>query len=114
MYTTEQIIHGIARYVDGDVLANLPTSGKWIVGTYSTLMIRNAEELMRRMYSNEFVNMAGITDDAGQIDVDTLALHLKNAATKYGALQLNVPFVGLLTFTEHDIDRVHKYIRGEL
>lgn len=109
MYTKEQVTSGIMAYVTREVIAKLPTSGKWIVGAMVQMMARN----MDKVYSNGILSMLGAIDENGLIDVDMVCDSFKESANNYGSLCMDVPMVGTLTFSAHDIDRMREFIRGD-
>lgn len=107
MYVTrEQIANGINAYVDAMVIPQLPTAGKWIVGTAVGLSMSNIDSYIN---SSAF-SMLGIVNDQGLVDIDKLAEAVKQNAVKYGKLQLSFPYVGTMTFCSDDIDDLRRYI----
>lgn len=110
MYTSEQVLNGIVKYIDNEVLTKLDTKGKIFLGTGITIAMKNSSEVLSRVQNNEIVKTLGIVDENGQFDVELVAEHLKANASKYGKLQFNVPVVGTLTFTPEDVDRIKEYI----
>lgn len=112
MYTAEQVLNGLVMYADKEIMPKLDTKGKIIMGTGIGIAVENAANILKSVPENEIVKMLGVVDETGQYDVDLVAKHLKNSANKYGKLQINVPFVGLLTFSPEDVDTLKKYIEG--
>lgn len=112
MYTAEQVLNGIIKYADNEVLSKLDTKGKIFLGTGITIAMQNASTILKQIPQNDIVKMLGIVDDGGQYDVDLVATHLKENAKKYGKIQFNIPVVGTLTFTPEDVDKLKDYIEG--
>lgn len=110
MYTSEQVLNGVVKYIDNEVLTKLDTKGKIFLGTGITIALKNSQNLLQKIQNNEIVKALGIVDESGQYDIDLLAEHLKANAQKYGKLQFNVPVVGTLTFSAEDVDRIKEYI----
>lgn len=109
-YTTEQIMQGLINYADSEVLTKLPTSGKWIVGTAIGIASTKASEIVENLRANTIVNMLGLVDENGNVDVDAIVTALKSSADRYGKITVNVPLVGKMTFSSADVDEMRNYI----
>lgn len=112
MVPKEQFLNGLVRYCDVDVIPQLPTSGKWIVGAMVIGATKKAENIITQLSSNPIVKSIGIIDENGLIDIDLLADSLRQSADKYGKLSVSLPVVGTMTFSASDIDRAKQYIVG--
>jgi len=110
-YSSEQVMQGLINYIDSEVMAKLPTSSKWIVGTAVGLASTRANEVVDMLHNNALAKMLGIIDENGMIEVDELMSALKTAANKYGKLEVSVPLVGRMSFSESDVDNLEAYIR---
>lgn len=109
-YSADKVINGMIKYADSEIMTKLPTSGKWVFGTVVNLASKKMDEVIANLMSNTIVNMLGIVDDDGNIDVDSLIESMKMSANKYGSISFDVPLVGKMTFTSTDIDALRKYI----
>lgn len=107
----EQVIQGVVNYADNEVMAKLPTSGKWVVGTAMYIASNKAHNVVDTLSNNMIVKMLGVVDDDGMIDTDMLITAMKTAADKYGNLSVDVPMIGRLTFSSSDIDNLGLYMR---
>ena len=112
MYTSEQVINGLVTYTDREVIPKLGTSGKWIVGTMVGMIGAKASATI--MKDSAIIKAVGAMDENGLYDVELIAEHLKKSAERYGNLQINVPMVGMMTFTTEDIERAKNYIKGDI
>lgn len=108
--SAEQVVNGIIKYADAEVINKLPTSGKWIVGTGIGLASNKVANVIEVLKENAVVRMLGIIDDSGCIDVDALTASMKASADKYGKLTVEVPLVGRMSFTASDIDTLRNHI----
>ena len=106
LYTKEQVMHGIAAYIDNEVISKMPTAAKWIIGTGAALVVRNAENI-----DTSTMQMLGVVNNDGLWDVDMLAEVMKQNAERFGNIQLSIPIVGQMTFTSKDIDLLRRYIQ---
>lgn len=112
-YDTTQVLNGLIAFADKEVIRKLNTTGKWVLGTGVAIATQNAEHVMEMMKDNALVNMLGIVDEDGRFDIDLLADALKDSASRYGNLSVQVPLVGTLTFSASDVDSAKAYIKGE-
>lgn len=110
LYTKEQVIKGLTQYIDNEVIARLPTAGKWLAGTVLGLSLKSTQELINYAQDNEVVELLGIFNKDGLIDVDKIVGVAKKNATKYGNIVVTYPILGQLTFTPDDIDLLKEYI----
>lgn len=112
MVTKEQFINGLVRFFDSDVIPQLPTAGKWMVGAMVIGASKKAENIIASLSVNPVVKAMGMIDENGMIDIDLLADSLRQSADKYGKLSVSFPVVGTMTFSSNDIERAKLYITG--
>lgn len=109
---SDQVLNGLLKYADHEVINKLNTGGKWIVGTMIAIANQNAAHFMHQLMSNPLVNALGIMDEDGNCDVDMLADALTETAQKYGDLKVEFPMVGSMSFSANDVDLLKDYIKG--
>lgn len=114
MYTSEQVLNGLIKYIDNEVLAKLELKGKILLGTGITIAMRNANTFLQNIPNNDLVKMLGVVDENGMYDVDTVSESLKANMQKYGKMQFEIPVVGKLSFLPEDVDLLKSYIKGDL
>lgn len=113
MVTKEQFIIGILTYADQEIMPHLPTIGKWGMGTMMVLAESRTESIIDSLVNNPLAKSLGVVNDDGLIDCDELAKALCSSAHKYGKVQMVIPVIGTLTFSEEDVLVVKRYITGE-
>lgn len=111
MVTIGKIEQGIAAYLDSEVMPQLPTEGfeKVLAGTAISLLIRRSGKILDGYKNNKTVQMLGIMDADGNVDVDMLAEELKKNVPTEG-VKIEVPIIGKMTFHKDDVDKLHEYI----
>lgn len=114
MNTSEEIVNGLMRYADREVIPKLGTGGKWVVGAAIGMAGNKISEIARNLSTNSLAKAVGAVNEDGLFDVDKLTESLQNSANRYGNLSLNVPMLGTMTFTADDVNKVGKYIKGEI
>ena len=102
------------RYADREVIPKLDTAGKWVVGSVITMTGNKINEVTTKLSTNPTAKAIGAVNEDGLFDVDKVIESLQNSANRYGNLSLNVPMIGVMTFTPDDVVKVGRYIKGEL
>lgn len=100
----------MVNYADNEVINNLPTIGKWLMGTGIGITTAKIDDVVKALNHNAMAKKIGIIDDDGLFDLDLIAENLKKSANRYGKMTIQVPLVGQLTFSEEDVDTLCKYI----
>ena len=110
MVTIDQAMRGVAQYADNEIIPHLPT-GKGIgAGIALALIMDGGKAQLLKLRENPAVQMMGIMDAEGNIDID----RLYNAArTRVDGkkIPLTIPVIGELRFDVNDVDRLYKYIQ---
>ena len=110
MVTIDQAMRGAAKFADNEIIPHLPM-GKGIgAGIALALIMDGGKVQLLKLRENPAVQMMGIMDEEGNIDLD----RLYNAArTRVGGkkIPLTIPVIGELRFDVNDVDRLYKYIQ---
>lgn len=111
MVSIDKIEQGVANYLDGELMPQLQGNGieRVIIGTAASLMIRKSGAIIESYKDNKLVQMLGIMDEKGNVDVDTLVEEVKKNISKDG-IKVEVPMIGTLTFHKEDVDKLYDYI----
>lgn len=111
MVTIAKIEQGVAAYLDSEVMPHLPNGGleKVLAGTAVSLVIRRSGKILEGYKDNKAVQMLGLMDAEGNVDVDILAEELKKNIPAEG-MKIDVPIIGKMTFHKDDVDKLHEYI----
>lgn len=111
MVTVDQVEKGIAAYLDTEIMPNLPESGleRLAIGVGVALILRNQKGKLAQLQNNSFVQLMGIFDEDGNVDVDILRDEVKNRLPK-GGLKIDVPKLGAMKFGPSDIDKLYDCI----
>ena len=110
MVTIDQAMRGAAKFADNEIIPHLPM-GKGIgAGIALALIMDGGKAQLLKLRENPAVQMMGIMDDEGNIDLD----RLYNAArTRVDGkkIPITIPIIGELRFDVNDVDRLYKYIQ---
>ena len=110
MVTIDQAMRGAAKFADNEIIPHLPT-GKGIgAGIALALIMDGGKAQLLKLRENPAVQMMGVMDEAGNIDLD----RLYNAARPRfdgQKLPVTVPIIGELRFDVSDLDKLYRYIQ---
>lgn len=110
MVTIDQAMRGAAKFADNEIIPHLPM-GKGIgAGIALALIMDGGKAQLLKLRENPAVQMMGIMDAEGNIDLD----RLYNAArTRVDGkkIPMTIPVIGELRFDVNDVDRLYKYIQ---
>lgn len=110
MVTIDQAMRGAAKFADNEIIPHLPM-GKGIgAGIALALIMDGGKNRILALKDHQAVQMMGIMDDEGNIDLD----RLYNAArTRVDGkkLPITVPIIGELRFDVGDLDKLYRYIQ---
>lgn len=111
MVTINKIEQGIAAYLDGELMPKLPSTGieKVLAGTALSLAIRKSGGILEGYKDNKAMQMLGVMDVEGNVDVDILAEELKKNIPAEG-VTIDIPIIGTLIIKSEDVDKLHEYI----
>lgn len=111
MIPYEQAVAGFARYVDKEVLPHMTGVKKIGLGAYTALAAKNAAKMLKDSASNSAVAITGLATENG-VDIELLYNVLCERMTEN--VQIDIPFIGVLTVNRSDVDKLYNYMRGAL
>lgn len=111
MVTMKQIEQGVAAYLDTELMPQLPSTGleKVLAGTAISLFIRRSGTILESYKDNKTIQMLGVMDGEGNVDVDLLATELKKNIPDEG-VKVDIPMIGAMKFHKEDVTKLHEYI----
>lgn len=102
MVSIDRITAGIGRYLDREILPQLPQVKAIALGTAAALYLRQAPSLIAKIPAS-----MGIVDGS-MIDIDAVR------ECAIGRIQepvsIDIPLVGRMTFDQTEIDKLYRYI----
>ena len=110
MISIDQLMRGVTRFADLEIIPHLPT-GKGIgAGIALALLMDGGKARILQLREHPAVQLMGIMDKQGSIDLDRLynATRPKLDGQK---LPVTVPIIGELRFDVNDLDKLYKYIQ---
>lgn len=110
MISVDQLMRGVTRFADLEIIPHLPT-GKGIgAGIALALLMDGGKGRILQLREHPAVQLMGIMDESGNVDLDRLysAARPKVDGQK---LPVTIPIIGELRFDVNDLDKLYKYIQ---
>lgn len=110
MISIDQLMRGVTRFADLEIIPHLPT-GKGIgAGIVLALLMDGGKGRILQLREHPAVQLMGIMDENGNVDLDRLysAARPKVDGQK---LPVTIPIIGELRFDVNDLDKLYKYIQ---
>lgn len=105
------------NYIREDVLPNVGDESAMLVGAAGFLLLRD-HSIMDRVMSTELVKTIA-HESGGTYEIEAICMAAKDAVREFGAIELTIPKVPLLSkheavlkFHEQDIERLMERIRN--
>lgn len=111
MVTLAQVQAGLEKYLETEILSKIPGWQKWVLGAAASRMLSRSGEIFNTLKNNPIISAMGVIDEQDQIDIDAVYREFATQAQR-GAVTFDVPFVGALTLTAADVDKLYGYIIG--
>lgn len=111
MVTIDKVEQGFSKFVDTDFIPSLNRSEVQgaIIAFGLGLAIRRFRAISEHYISNPAVQMLGVVDKSGNIDIDLLRDELKKAIPE-GGTRVEIPYIHKqIVLTKDDIDKLYAY-----
>ena len=111
MVSYSQVVNGISKYIDQEIVNKLQGWQKWALGAGTGIFLSKSGENFTQLKENSIVKMLGLIDENGMVDVDIIYSELRKQADK-GAIVAEIPMIGKLTLTKDDVEKLYTCIKG--
>lgn len=113
MVEIARIERGIARYLDAELIPQLPENSwkQFGAGIISGLVAKRGGMVIESYKRHPAAVAFGLVDASGSVDVDVLRQLAKDRIPDMG-LPMEVPMLGKVTIYRADIDKLYEYIVG--
>lgn len=111
MISMKNMQTGVARYLDA-LLQKAPADSKKGLEWLAILVDLRLPYMLINLNKQLAVNLMGFIDANGDVDIDGLYA-VGIAAARRNLLNIKIPMVGRLSFTEDDVEQLYKIISAE-
>lgn len=113
MITMQQAQAGLLKYIDTDIMPHLSGIKKIGLGVYAGLAGQNIAAIMERYRKHPAIEMLGVVDENGNIDIDALYRAALPMFAEGQKTAINLPLLGELTVDKSDLEKLYRYMRGQ-
>lgn len=111
MVTYVQLINGLSRYIDNEIINKLTGNSKILLGIGSGIILKKGENIYKSLRENSVVKMLELIDKDGNIDIETIFEELRKQARKQ-SIEIDIPIIGILKLNEEDITKLQTFVKG--
>ena len=110
MVTKEQLINGIQKYIDDELISKISGLSKWVLALGLGAYLPQVTKMLDDNHS--ILVDAGYMQEDGMICIDKIYNDIMQTARKTGSVTQHIPLVGDVTFTETDLTSMYHHIIG--
>lgn len=111
MVALQQFIEGLKGYAQSSIIPHLPMDRQFVAGVALGVAANRADKMVQLLKENQLVKMLGLIDN-DMVDDDALFAAMREQMNKQGSLQLDVPWLGKMTFSAPDVDSLQRAVHG--
>ena len=112
MVSFEQILDGLARYLNKNFYSNLNDWQEIVARLAVGRIIGNPETLKQSLQANGIIRTFAVMDSEGNVDLEPIMRDLKREIERKGKLTVEIPMFGKISFLPQDIDEIYREITG--
>lgn len=106
-----QVINGVTKYIDSEIVPKFGGFAKIAVGIISASAVKRGDYIMNQIKTIPLIKMIGIIDDENKVDIDIIYQEAKKQLAKE-PISIMLPMLGTITFTHSDVDKLYTHITG--
>ena len=110
MVTYNQVVNGMAKYIDQEIVNKIQGWQRWALGAGAGIMMNKGTNIFNAFKAHPVVKMLEVIDDNDMIDIDTIYAELRKQAEK-GSATFDAPMIGTITLTKDDVDKLYRLIK---
>lgn len=105
----KDVICGIVKFIDDDLLPKMHGLNRWLFGTGAGIMASKSEKLFEEFKHNQLIKTLDLMNDEGMVDVVCIYKELLRQADN-GPVNIEVPMLGTITLDKSDVEKMYRYI----
>lgn len=111
MYNLNQVMTGLTKFIDNEILTKINGWQKWVIGTGLGIATTKMENIFNSLKHNELIKALDLIDENDHINVDVIYEELMKQAQKE-PITIDLPMLGALTLKEQDVMSLYNYIKN--
>lgn len=110
MVTYNQVVNGMSRYIDQEIINKIQGLPRWGLGAVSGIALSRGANIFNTLKANPIIKMLEVIDENDMIDIDTIYTEIRKQAEK-GSATFDAPMIGTITLTKDDVDKLYHLIK---
>ena len=110
MVTYNQVVNGMTKYIDQEIINKIQGWQRWALGAGAGIMMTKGANMFNTLKANPIIKMLDVIDENDMIDIDTIYTEIRKQAEKSPAT-FNAPMIGTITLTKDDVDKLYRLIK---
>lgn len=111
MVALQQFVDGIRSYIQSDVIPHFPRDKQFLAGVALGVAANKADRIAQQLRNMTLVKTLGIID-GDMVDDEALFDAVREQMNRQGSVQIEIPWIGKITFATPDIDALQRAIHG--
>lgn len=109
MVSIDKIQTGVTAFLENEIVDKMSGWQKWVFGAGLGLAMNHTQDIFTALKNNPLVQMMGVIQPDGTVDLDALYREFKKQAMQ-GPAVLNIPGIPAITLYDADVDKLYQYI----
>ena len=106
-----KILNGLSQYIENEIAVPLNGSLKaWGVRIAAGVLRERADKMLQLLMQHPVARAFELAD--GEMVDEELVFRMALEAARKGAATVDIPMLGPVTFSEKDVEALHRYIIG--
>lgn len=110
MVTYNQVVNGMHKYIDQEIVNKIQGLPRWGLGVVSGIALSRGANIFNTLKAHPIIKMLEVIDENDMIDIDTIYTELRKQAEK-GSATIDTPMIGTITLTKDDVDKLYHLIK---
>ena len=112
MVSFEQILDGLARYLNKNFYSNLNDWQEIVARLAVGRIIGNPETLKQNLQANGIIRTFAVMDSEGNVELEPIMRDLRKEIERKGKMTVEIPMFGKISFTGEDVTELYREITG--
>ena len=112
MVSFEQILDGLARYMNKYFYSNLNDWQEIVARLAVGRIIGNPETLKQSLQANGIIRTFAVMDSEGNVELEPIMRDLRKEIERKGKMTVEIPMFGKISFTGEDLTELYREITG--
>lgn len=110
MVTLENIVNGVIKYIDTEIMPHLSGVKKIGLATYVGLAVPNANAMFEKYSKNTAIDILNVIDEQNNIDIDKIYRAVIPMFADGHKEIIKIPLITEFKIDRNDIEMMYKYI----